>query len=594
MIMEDYSVLMLSGKPKAGQTLEQLRDLLLEQIELIKKGEFADWLIPAIINDLKLQEIKKIESNNARGMTILNSFILGLPWSKNVGNIKELEQITKEELMSFANTHFSNNYVIVYKRTGKDESIKRIKKNKLTPIALNRDAQSEFLTKMQGRKVADIEPVFIDYEKDIQKLYLNNSVELLYKKNEETPTFSLYYVFDMGSDNNPTLGIAIDYLEYLGTSKYTPEEIKIEFYKLGTSFSVFNSDDQVYVMLRGLSENMEKALALFESLLADAQPNTEALDNLKSDILKNREDSKKNVQAIFGNLVAFGMYGPKNSATNIIPEKELKALKAESLVQIIRELTTFEHTVLYYGSQSSDHLIQALNRHHRTPATPTKIPAGKKFTEKATEKNQVYVVDFDTRQAQILILSRGEQYNAKNVPIARLFNEYFGGSMNSVVFQELREARALAYTAMSFYQMPSELDKHSWSLSYIATQYDKMQDAIGGLNDLMNNMPMSEKSFDLAKNSIVSSLRTERTNKTAVLMSYLANRKLGLKHDIRRDVFTQVPTYTLQDVQGFQQQYIKGKKQTILVLGDKKEIDFKLLKKYGKVKVLKLTDIFGY
>lgn len=131
-------------------------------------------------------------------------------------------------------------------------------------------------------------------------------------------------------------------------------------------------------------------------------------------------------------------------------------------------------------------------------------------------------------------------------------------------------------------------------LSYIATQYDKMQDAISGLNDLMNNMPMAEKSFELAKNSIVSSMRTERTNKTAVLMSYLANRKLGIKHDIRRDVFTQVPTFTLQDVQAFQQKYIKDKKQTILILGDKKELDFKLLKKYGKVKVLKPSEIFGY
>ena len=594
MIMEDYSVLMLTGKPKSGQTLEQVRDLLLEQIEIIKKGDFPDWLIPAIINDLKLQEIKKVESNNSRGMSMVNSFILGVPWSSHVNHIKELEQISKEELVNFARQHFNNNYVVVYKRTGKDESIKKIKKNKLTPIVINREAQSDFLKKMENRKVADIEPVFVDYERDIKKLYLNNKVELLYKKNEETPTFNLYYIFEMGTDHNPKLEVAIDYLEYLGTSKYTPEQIKIEFYKLGTSFSVFSSNDQVYVMLRGLSDNMEKALALFESLLADAQPNQEALANLKSDILKQREDSKKNVQAIFGNLVAYGMFGPKNSATNIIPEKELNALKADELIQIVRQLTTFEHTVLYYGSHESDNLITALNTHHRTPVTPTKIPAINKFKEKATEKNQVYVVDYDTRQAQILILSRSEKYNSKNVPIARMFNEYFGGSMNSVVFQELREARALAYTAMSFYQLPSELEKHAWSLSYIATQYDKMQDALGGLNELMNNMPLSEKSFEIARNSIISAMRTERINKTSVLMSYLNNRKLGLSYDIRRDVFTQVPAFTLTDIQKFQQQYVKDKKQTILVLGDKKEIDFKMLKKYGKVKVLKLTDIFGY
>ena len=51
--MNDYSVMNMDAQPKQNQTLEEVRDLLLEQVELVKQGEFEDWLIPAVIADFK-------------------------------------------------------------------------------------------------------------------------------------------------------------------------------------------------------------------------------------------------------------------------------------------------------------------------------------------------------------------------------------------------------------------------------------------------------------------------------------------------------------------------------------------------------------
>ena len=83
--------------------------------------------------------------------------------------------------------------------------------------------------------------------------------------------------------------------------------------------------------------------------------------------------------------------------------------------------------------------------------------------------------------------------------------------MNSIVFQELRESRSLAYTAMSMYQSPSKKDKSYMGISYIATQNDKLVDALSALTGLVNNMPESDKSFNLAKDGIIQKMRTERT-----------------------------------------------------------------------------------
>lgn len=593
-IMMDYSIQTLSGTPKEGQSLEQVKDLLLGQIEMIKKGEFDDWLLPAIIADMKLKQMKQYENNGSRARAFVEAFTSGISWEQYVNKINRMAKITKQDIVDFANKNFSNNYVVIYKKTGKEETVAKIKKPKITKIKINRDEKSAFMKRIEESKVPDIEPVFLDYSKDITTFDVKN-IPVYYLENSENKTFSMYYVFEMGTNNMKKLGIAIDYLQYLGTSKYTPAQIKQEFFKLGCSFDVFNSADQVYVSLRGLTENIEAGVKLFESLLADAQPNPEALKNLVDDINKERSDNKKNQQTIFSRLVMYGIFGQKSPTTNILTADELQKLTAEELTGIIKSLGNYYHHILYYGSNSTLELREILSKYHNPPANFTPIPDPLVFPEQTTDKTIVYQVDYDMKQAMVLMLSQGQTYNPSEEPVIRLFNEYFGGSMNAIVFQELRESRALAYTAMAFYQnLLQKKESHYYNISFIMTQNDKLGEALSAFFELMNDMPVSEKSFDLAKNSIIQSMRTERITKSDILFSYEAAKKLGIDYDIRSSIFKQIPELSFADIKTFQEKYIKGKPQVILVLGDKKLIDSKMLKKYGKIKKLSLTEIFGY
>jgi len=593
-IMHDYSILMLNGKPKTGQTLDEVKDLLLSQIELIKKGEFPDWLLKAVINDLRLRKIKEFEDNESRAMAFVESFIQNIEWDEYIKSIDRLEKISKQEIIDFANNNLNNNYVIVYKRKGKDDTIKKIKKPKITPIKINRDDQSDFLKMIQSKKVNDIEPSFIDFKKDIQLFNLKNNLPVIYKQNTENKTFNLVYLFDMGSNNDKEIGTISQYIKFLGTSKYSDEQLKQEFYKIGCSFDINSSADQISVSISGLSENIETAVKLFEEIIYDCQPNQKALDNLVSDIIKKRADNKLNPQRIFSAMVNYGVYGTKSPITNILTEKELKAIKAENIAKKINELFTYQHRVLYYGSHTPSELSSILDNYHKIPSNFKQPPAETKFVEQETKKNIVYHVDFDSKQSQLLMLNKGGLFNKEMTPKVTLFNEYFGGSMNSIVFQELREARSLAYTAMSMYQSPQRKDRSYMGISYIATQNDKLGDALEAMTKLLNELPESDKSFNLAKNGIIQKMRTDRITKSDVLWTYENAKKLGLDYDIRRDIFEKVQNMTINDVKDFHNQFIKNKTHTYLVLGDKKEINFDVLKKYGKIKYLKLEEIFGY
>ncbi len=594
-IQKDYSEHMLYGVPKDGQKLEEVKDLILSQIELLKKGDFPDWLLPAIINDLKLEDIKKQENNMSRDMELVDAFINETPWENKVNEIDRLSKITKQDIVAFVNKNYSNNYVVVYKRTGVDNNVKKVMKPTITPVQLNRDAQSDFYKQLLTMKPKNIEPVFMDYEKDIKKFSVKNNIPVYYKQNDENNTFSMYYVFDMGINNDKYIKLAIDYLEYLGTSKYTPAQLKQEFYKAGCSFYVSAGSDQLWVSLSGLAENMERGTQLFEELLADPQPNEEALGNLFNDILKQREDDKLSKNAILWKaMYSYGIYGKKSPFTNILSESELNTVKADELIKRIKELNSYEHHILFYGPQDQASITALINKYHNIPAKLKPIPTETKFTELDNTENKVYIVDYDMKQVEIVMISKSDKFNKANYPIVSLFNEYFGGSMASIVFQELRESKALAYSAYAGYNTARRLDRHNYLFSYIGTQNDKLPEAMKGMMGLFNNMPASEMSFNAAKDAIIQRIRTDRTTKTDVLFSYESAMKLKLTTDINKDIYNVVPTLTFNDLKTFQEKYLKNKNFTILILGNKKDLDIKTLEKYGKIEYLNLSDVFGY
>ena len=595
-VLKDYSTHILFAEPKEGQTLEEAEKLLYSQLELLKKGEFPDWLMGAVITDMKLQKTKELENNQTRAMAFVEAFTNDTKWQQSVNTVERLSKITKQEVIDFVKANYNEqNYVVVYKRVGEDKNIQKVEKPQITPVEVNREDQSPFVKNILSNKTTDLQPKFIDYDKDVMKTTMNGNIPVLYSQNTENQLFDLYYAFDMGTNNDKTLPIAIDYISYLGTSKMTPAEVQQEFYKLGCSFNVFNSENQTWVSLTGLNENFEKATRLFESLFADPKVEEATLKNLVSDILKKRSDAKQDKRTILQKMmVNYAKFGASNPATNLLSEEELNKLQPSQIADLIKSLMTYQHKILYYGPKLVGDVKEALNAIHVVPAAGLKpVPAEANFVPQ-TFNNTIYVVDYDMKQAEIVILTEGEKFDAKNIPLITMYNSYFGGGMSSVVFQDLRESKALAYSCYSTYRKPANPKLPYYNFSYIGSQADKLPEAMAGMMNLLNNVPKSDISFGAAKESILQDIKTERINKADILFDYINADKFGLKTDIRKDIFTSVNTMTYDDVKKFQDEKIKNKPSTILVLGKKDLLDIKTLEKYGTVKYLTLKDVFGY
>ena len=500
--------------------------------------------------------------------------------------------------MAYANKYLTDSsYVVVYKHQGKDLEEHKIDKPAITPIATNRDTASTFLKEIQtaAANVQPIEPVFVDFSKDLSVSEPKPGLQALYKQNTSNDIFNLMYIYDLGSSNDKLLSLAGQYLDLLGTSDMTAEEVKSEFYRLGCWFNVSCGTERSYITLSGLNENMPQAVALFEKLLADAQVNKEAYVNLVNDQLKRRADAKLNQSQNFARLMAYTEWGPQNYATYTLSEKELKSMNPQELVDRIHNLDSYKHRITYYGPSTSDELLAVLKKEHKVPATLQELPEGVEFKQQLTPETKIFLAPYDAKQIYMSQISnRGEKYDPAIESGRQLYNEYFGGGMNSIVFQEMRESRGLAYSAWAGLDKPS-YPKYNYTFSsYIATQNDKMMDAIKTFNDIIENMPQSEAAFKLAKEGMIARLRTERILKSSIIWAYINAQDFGEDTDSRRRLYDYVQNATLQEVVNFQQKWIKGRTYNYCILGDKKELDMEALKKMGQVVELKTEDIFGY
>lgn len=593
-ILKDYSVLILQGNPVEGQSLDDVKALMLAELDKLKKGDFSDDLIQAIVNNEKKKIIERNESYSDRADELMNNFTSDVDWQSRVAYVNDLSKITKQDIMAFANKYLANNYVAVYKRQGEDKNIVKVDKPEITAVEVNREAQSAFLKKVNAMPENKINPVWLDYKKDIQKAKAG-TYEVLAVQNKDNDLFRVYYQYETGSWASKLLPIATQYLEFLGTKDKSSEAISKDFYQIASSFNINAGGENTTVSIDGLQEHMGKAVGMFDNLLRNCQPDAEALEAFKTRLKKARANKKLNKGQIMRGLSSYAQYGSSNPFNNELSDAELNALTAEDLVNVLHNLAGYPHRVLYYGPQTATAFASSLAGIHTTPAGGIKAPpVTKKFIQQTQGSNKVLFTHYDMVQAEINWLRTSDPYQAGEIPTVTLFNEYFGGGMGSIVFQTIRESKALAYTTYAYFNPPARKEYRNIAMAYVGTQSDKFNDAVAAMNELLNNLPESDKALQTAKTSVQKTLATERITQDGILFSYLTAERMGRDYDIRKNTYEAVPKFTFADLKNFHQKELSAKPYTYCIVANQDKLKEEEMKKLGDFKKLTLEEIFGY
>lgn len=584
-----YGLFALSVTPKEGQSFDEAKKLLLDQLDLVKKGQFPDWIFKAIVNDKKVQRMKGWETADGLATELYGSYIKGRTWEQELDEINEYEKITKADVVKFANEFFKDNYVVVYKEKGVNDKLVRVENPGITPIKLNREVQSPFLKGILNTKVAEIKPEFIDYKAAIQTSQVKDKT-VSFVKNKYNEIAQVSYVFPFGTDNDKELSIAGTVFGYLGTDKYTPEQLKEEFYKLGISNSIRTSNDQMIVTLTGLESNMKKGVELMNHWMTNVKADKAIYSQTVKTILEARAVGKKDKGRIMAALSNYAKYGKDSRMTDIVSKDRLEGIDVTELMKKIKTLNQYPYQIFLYG-QDQTGLEKAVKPYVvNTSLQPAKA---KEYTEPATT-GKVYFTNYDMVQMEMAKVAKGSTVNLSNFGKSNVFNEYFGRGLSSIVFQEIRESKSLAYSAYVSYGNASEKGHANYITNYIGTQSNKLPLAVSAMNDLMAELPQIPAQFDNARGSALKQIASNRVNRTNIFFSQLALKKLGIDYDIRKDTYAEIQGLTLPQLTGFYNTEVKPVQYNTAIIGKKENLNMESINKMGEFQEVSLEEIFGY
>ncbi len=599
----DYSIFYLYGAPRAGQTLDELASLLLGELDRIKKGDFPEWLLKAVIDNYRKGLVQSRENPENASWTYLDSFIKGTPYIDNLRYIDSLADIRKEEIVRFAGS--LRYHARINKRTGTPENRVKVEKPKITPVAMNADKTSDY-----GKKFAALPPSplpeldTVDFKKDFS--VTNEGNWKLFYSNKPFPVndtlFSLGIVAEYGRDHDLLLPLAAGYMNFLGTDRYSASEFRNEFYKLALDFSISGSDERTSIHLSGFADRMEAGLRLIRHFLDSVKPDENAYRLYVARLMKARADAKKSHDALFRAVNMYAAYGPGMNNPllyeNSMTEKQLLAVRPADLVALMKKYFDFnatEHVVTYVGPAPRARVAELCTEIFggKNPASGAH-PARREFRQLATEKPKVYLIPYDSTQLLIGIRTRGAKFDLANLPVSMLFNQYFGGGgLDSIVFQEIRESRSLAYSAYAYYGSAMEKDKYDVFMGFVATQPDKCFTAIDEMLRLFRKMPLQPARFDNARAKLMKSMTSERSFGDLSGLWFRAN-KMGIAHDWRKAAFEKLRSLELKDIAAFAEKEVAPRVYEVFIAGDVKSLDREKLKRYGEIVDLAPEQVFGY
>ena len=604
-ILREYSFHLLLGIPKGDISLRQLEELFKLELQRIKAGEFSEELLNSVKLNIGLNWKRASESNAYRLENLTKAFVLGIEWKDYLENQNLVEAITKEDITRFVIDQYSNNYVSIYREQSDSVDMEKFPNPPIEPIEINCTQKSLFLKNIL-RLSGEIEiksPELFDFSNtDNLKNETIDGLNILYKNssNRESIFFELRYVYDIGLNNNEALDISMEYLNSAILEDKNLKDIKNQFYLYGCSYGIYTDDEKIQIILKGSNTWFDKSVEFLEDILNNFIVDEDILsgikDNYKMENMMNKTDKGKIREAI----IEYIKYGEKSKFKRRLNGTKLDSLGILEVDKNIKSVLEIKHRIFYYGDKSYDEFNKIIKSVH-IKKTYKQGNESKSRVEQLLENKKIYYYNFNMPQAEMVILREKEKLEdvpklINDLAKINLYNSYFGMGMSSRVFQEIREAKALAYTAYSYYSVPYKQKNKFYNVTYIGTQYNKLEKALECIFSLLEKpLEIKEKDFDLVKRSYKLKLSTKRLLCFNSIIEHERLNNLGITYDVEKTeyaktIYDSIEGVNSDDIKKFHIEINKGK--SIIAMIGPSEAKSEL-EKQGEITLLTDKDIFN-
>ena len=583
--------------PNLFGKMKKAEGRVLEQVQQVMDGNFSEEQVEILKQQMLMDAQRELETISSRSQRMVMTFSKGRSWQDVLDKIEGIRRLTKADVVASARKYYGGNYITLSKKYGtpKKETLKQPGYKPVSPK--NLDAKSAFALQLEQIPAKNMAVRTVDFEQDIVIKPLNNHVTLYYKDNPVNDVFTFTLRYKDGELHTPALSVLGSCLSQLGTDSLNRQQLGQAWQRIGATMEVVPGDVAFSINLTGPDKQLVPALRLLAHFLRSAKGDQKALKDAKDEDRIDRKSFGKQKDDVLRPAIHRIAYGERSSYLKQLSRKEVKALKNEDLMALFRELQQYDCELFYCGRQSIEYVAaQAQQALPLSQCTKPQADTFRPFLQydepvvyfyHVPKSRQNYIVSYDAIGA---LPTQEERVKFK------LWDEYFGGGMSSVLFQNVREFRSLAY-ATGGSAFTTSLAQHSdASQGYVTvtgTQADKTLEALSTVDSLLRQLPMKENNLEAARQSVLNDIQNNYPT-FRTLGKYVANQlRDGYVSDPNTGIARGIPSVTSQDIMQFHQKHVTSNKNRIwIVIGDRKLTDMKALARYGKVVELRKEDVY--
>ncbi|MCP4449786.1 MAG: insulinase family protein [Myxococcales bacterium] len=589
-VLREAGMWFLTGTARDGQTLEEVESLLTGVVAKLKAGDFTQADLDAIVLNSEIARKRRLESNGARVEVITSAFIEGRPWEAVVGQAEALRKVTREDVMRVAKTYLTDAPVVVKRVRGEFQS-QKVEKPSISAIKIDSSRKSPYAKAVMAAPVKELEPQWLVDGKHYERSALPAG-SLIAVANERNDLFSISYQYDFGERQEPLLCFAMDLLERSGAGERSAATLQKELYAIGSSINFGCGSQTASIHVSGIDRKMEASLALLEEWIAAPKLEGDALGKLLANTLSGRKDAMNEPSVIARALAGYAARGKDSRFLKVPSNAILGKAKAARLIKLLAALPNIKHRTSYLGPRAAADVgkLIAFGSKHR------KAKKRRPLRFQTPKLRTLYFVDQKVAQAQIRVGFPAAPISFDDRVKANLFNQYVGGGMGGLIFQEIREARGLAYSAWASYAASNRIGDDTAVMAGLGTQADKSVEAVSTLLSLVVPLKVESNRYATAVTSLKASYRKTRISPRSRASAVFGWEDLGKGDDPRPKQFAALDSTPAADMESFANARTRLPA-TFAITGDSTRIDIKALAaaaSIGKIKVMKASQLFGY
>ena len=518
------------------------------------------------------------------------SFTTFQSWPEYAKRTAALERVSKADIIRVARRYLGDDFVVIRRERGVHEP-PQIRTPKITPVPIDPERESALAREVRALPTTAPEPVWLREGVDFTTGRLQTGPSI-FAPNTLSDLFTISFAFRVGLRQAPLMRYALDMLERSGASvdgqALPAAELQRAFYRLGTTVDSWCGPDLTTVTLSGVRENLDTSVSLLERWLKGPRFEAEDLHRMLRNRLSRRHGELQEPDSVANALADYVRHGDRGWTRLRAPNELLASATVERLQLLLKRLTGLARTTLYFGpalSEDERRLLELGSRHDAPEGfeTPPRRPP---LQLREVPQTTIYFVHKQTAQAQVQVALPRPPLPRSVRPLARLYDHYLGGDMSGVVFQELREARGLAYAATARHEVGLRADDPAAILGLVGTQGDKVLEVTRLLLELMRRPPLQASRVDDVRDALLEEHRSTRIDPRSVPRRVYRWRALGELTDPRPDELAALAGYSVKDLQRFVTDVDAGAEQRpaiIGVMGDRAQIDLDALAGIGEL-----------